>query len=145
MSENQSGKLPIWFWIIGGVALLWNLMGVASYLSFTMMAPDELAKLPQDQQALVTDYPAWATAAFALAVFAGVAGAVLLLLRKSLAAPVFGASLVAIIVQMTWWLGLSGAMAVYGASSLLMPSLVIIAGAFLLWFSMQSKSKGWLR
>ena len=77
--------------------------------------------------------------------FGGVAGSILLLLRQGFTTPVFGVSLTAIVIQMTWWLGLSGAMAVYGVRSMVMPMLVIVVGAFLLWFSMQSKSKGWLK
>ncbi len=141
----QSTKLPVWFWVVAVAALLWNLMGVASYLGFTTMSAEAIAKLPEDQQALLTNYPVWATAAFAIAVFGGVAGSILLLLRQGFTTPVFGVSLTAIVIQMTWWLGLSGAMAVYGVRSMVMPMLVIVVGAFLLWFSMQSKSKGWLK
>ena len=141
----QSTKLPVWFWVVAVAALLWNLMGVASYLGFTTMSAEAIAKLPEDQQALLTNYPVWATAAFAIAVFGGVAGSILLLLRQGFTTPVFGVSLTAIVIQMTWCLGLSGAMAVYGVRSMVMPMLVIVVGAFLLWFSMQSKSKGWLK
>ena len=141
----QSTKLPVWFWVVAVAALLWKLMGVASYLGITTMSAEAIAKLPEDQQALLTNYPVWATAAFAIAVFGGVAGSILLLLRQGFTTPVFGVSLTAIVIQMTWWLGLSGAMAVYGVRSMVMPMLVIVVGAFLLWFSMQSKSKGWLK
>ena len=59
----QSTKLPVWFWVVAVAALLWNLMGVASYLGFTTMSAEAIAKLPEDKQALLTNYPVWATAA----------------------------------------------------------------------------------
>ncbi len=144
MSNSTSMKLPVWFWIVGAIAVVWNLFGVLSYLGFVTMSDEALAALPEAQQALLTSYPAWVKGVFAVAVFAGVAGSLLLLLRKTMTVPVFGVSLAAVLLQMTWWLGFSGAVAVYGTGVIFMPALVIIAAGFFLWFSMNSKSKGWL-
>ena len=92
MSETKS-KSPKGFWIIGIVALLWNLMGVASYLQQAYMTDEALAALPAEQQALYENVPAWVTGAFALAVFGGLLGCILLLMKKKLAALLFIISL----------------------------------------------------
>ncbi|WDI30417.1 hypothetical protein PUV54_10650 [Hyphococcus flavus] len=144
MSEKLNSKLPVWFWVVAGFALVWNIIGVGSYISTVTMSEETLAAMPEAERALMEGFPSWALSAFAIAVFAGVAGCVLLLLRKQLATPVFGLSLAAIVVQMGWWVFLAGSLAVYGIGAAFMPALVTIVAAFLLWFSMSSSSKGWL-
>jgi hypothetical protein len=145
MSDAVTIKLPVWFWIVAIVAIFWNLMGVVSYISTVMISPEAIAAMPQAEQALYNNTPIWATSAFAIAVFAGIAGSVLLLLRKSIAFPVFGLSLAGIIIQMSYWLLMTNSIDVYGPGGVAMPIMVIIIGAFLVWFSNMAKAKGWLR
>ena len=42
MSDSNS-KAPKWLLIVGIIALVWNLMGVAAYVMQVTMGPDELA------------------------------------------------------------------------------------------------------
>lgn len=143
MSEI-SAKPPLWFWLIVIVALLWNLMGVTSYISTVGISPDALAALPDAERILMETMPAWATSAFAIAVFAGVSGCILLLLRKTLAISVFLISFIAIVLQMTYWLAMTNSLDVYGPGGAAMPVMVIIFGAFLIWFAKFATVKGWL-
>ena len=92
-------KAPTTFWLIGIVALLWNMMGLAAYFQQFMMSPEAFAALRPEQQALLIDQPVWLTSAFALAVFAGFIGSILLLLRKRLAVRMFLLSMIAVFVQ----------------------------------------------
>ena len=73
------------FWLISTLALIWNLIGVFNYLTQAFMTDEILASLPQDQQLMYQEVPAWVTAAFAVAVFSGTIGAVLMLLKKKIA------------------------------------------------------------
>ncbi len=134
------------FWIIGIVALIWNLMGVFAYISQVTMTEEALVALPEMERAMYENVPAWATAAFAIAVFAGALGCILLLLRKKLAITVFAISLVAILVQMIYnfFIHLGKATEVYGPESMIMPVMVIIIGFFLVWYSRRCNAKGWL-
>ncbi|NOX83487.1 MAG: hypothetical protein GXP06_10980 [Alphaproteobacteria bacterium] len=145
MSDAVTTKLPVWFWIVAIVAILWNLMGVASYISTVMISPEAIAAMPEAEQALYNNTPIWATSAFAIAVFAGIAGAVLMVLRNCFALPVFGLSLAGIIIQMSYWLLMTNSIDVYGPGGVTMPIMVITIGAFLVWFSSMAKAKGWLR
>ena len=43
-------KPPIWFWIIGVIALLWNALGVAAYFSIVTMTPSEFAASTADAE-----------------------------------------------------------------------------------------------
>ena len=79
-------KPPIWFWIISIIALLWNAMGVLAYIGQAFLTEEAIAAMPPEQQEIYSiDFPAWYTAAFAIAVFAGFGACILLLLRKKLA------------------------------------------------------------
>lgn len=130
------------FWVIGIVALIWNLMGVFAYLQQAYMTAEDLSALPIEEQALYENIPAWVTAAFALAVFGGALGCVLLLLRKKLATFVFIISFVSILAQMTYNLFMSKAMEVYGPGGMIMPVMVIVIGAYLIWYSKKMEAQG---
>ena len=130
------------FWVICIVALIWNLMGVFAYLQQAYMTAEDLAALPIEEQALYENVPAWVTAAFALAVFGGALGCVLLLLRKKLATFVFIISFVSILAQMTYNLFMSKAMEVYGPGGMIMPVMVIVIGAYLIWYSKKMEAQG---
>jgi len=142
MSTTQ--KPPKLFWIISIVALIWNLMGVSAYLMQAFMTEDALQKLPEAEQALYTDLPAWVTAAFAIAVFGGTLGAVGLLLRKKWARLIFLFSLIGIIVQMAHSFFISNNIDAYGPGAVIMPIMVLVIGVYLIMFSKSAIAKGWI-
>jgi len=145
MSDMSSPALPRWFWIIVIVAVIWNLIGVYAYISDVTMSPETLAKFPPAEQELINARPTWLIGAYAIAVFAGVIGAVLLALRKKAATPAFGVSLAAVVVQMGYVLFGMGAIAKLGATAAIFPGVIFVIAAGLLWFSMRSTNKGWLK
>jgi len=125
------------FWAIGAVALIWNVMGVINF--FVQMNPDVLAAYRESERAIVEGRPAWATGAFAIAVFGGALGCLLLLLRKSAAYYVFIASLLGVIVTNIHTFGIAGSTEIWVGSLM---SLAV--AAFLIWYSKQAESKGWI-
>jgi len=98
MNDKAVGGLHWSFWIISVATLLFNVMGVINY--FVQMNTDSLASFPESYRPISEGRPAWATAAFAIAVFGGSLGCLLLLLRKSAAFYVLIASLLGVIVSM---------------------------------------------
>lgn len=140
MNDKNVGGVHWSFWPIAAVALIWNAMGVLNY--FMQMNPDVLATYRESERAIVEGRPAWATGAFAIAVFGGALGCVLLLLRKSAAFYLFIASLLGVIVTMIHTLG---AGVDFGpgeiAGIILMP---LVVAAFLIWYSKHAESKGWI-
>jgi len=80
VNDKAVGGVHWSFWVISAVALIWNVMGVINY--FMQMNADALATYPEAERAIVEGRPAWATGAFAIAVFGGAVGGLLLLLRK---------------------------------------------------------------
>ena len=116
------------FWVIAGLALLYNLAGTANF--FMQMDPDGVAGLPEAYRQLIEQRPGWATAAFGVAVMGAVVGCVLLLLRRTLATPLF-------------WFALAGAVVVLlqtftvdaDAGMLVGNGIQIVVTAFLVWYS----------
>lgn len=144
MSDVLNNKPSINFWIIGAAALIWNLIGLVIYVGQVSMSPEALSKLTEAQQDLITSTPAWANAAWAIAVNAGVFGSLLLLLRKSWATPMFLLSLVAVVIQDFEAFALRDAYGVLGINSLIIPSMVFVIAIALFMYSRHAQSKGWL-
>ncbi len=143
MNEKTVGGVHWSFWAIGAVALIWNVMGIINF--FWQMNADALATYPESHRAIVEGRPAWATGAFAIAVFGGAFGCILLLLRKSAAYYLFIASLLGVIVTMTHTLGMAGSTIDFGSFEILMMILMpLVVAAFLIWYSKHAESKGWI-
>jgi len=137
-------KIPAWFWVIGIIMLLWNLMGIASFYMHVFISEEALQALPEAERALFGQYPTWTAVVFALATFGGLFGCIALLLKKKVAQILFIVSLVAIIVQMSHSLFMTDSVEVYGTGAYYMPIMVVLIGAFLVWFSGHGTKKGWL-
>ena len=139
MNDETAGRVHWSLWAIGAVALIWNVGSVINL--FMQMNAGALAKMPEYVRAIVDSRPVWATGAFAMAGFGGALGCLLLLLRKSAAYYLFIASLLGVIVQMIPYFGMAGSIDVQIWVGSLM-SLVV--AAFLIWYSKQAESKGWV-
>ena len=140
---TSTTKLPVWFWVIGIVGLLWNLLGVTAYLGEAYMPAETLAELSQGDQDYFANRPAWVTAAYAIAVFAGALGCVALLLRKRWAVTLFMVSFAAVLIQQIYnffiqdYIELSGARLVW-------PIIILIVAALLYWYSKGAREKAWI-
>lgn len=141
---SDTNKLPTWFWVVSGIALVWNLLGLMAYAGHMMLGPDDFAKMPEAERLLYESVPAWATGAFTLAVFGGVIGSIGLLMRKAWAGIAFIASLVGVILQQTHSFFLSNTFEVLGSAAMTGPIIVLIGAIALVWFSNMVKGKGWL-
>jgi hypothetical protein len=131
------------FRTIGAVALIWDVLGVINF--FMQVNAGTLAAMPESQRAIIEGRPAWATGGFAIAVFGGALGCLLLLLRKSAAYYLFVASLLGVLVQTIPYLGRSGSTIAYGPAEISLYILMpLVLAAFLVWYSKQVKSKGWI-
>ena len=80
--------------ITGLFALVWNLIGVAMWYLQVNMSADQLAAMTEAQRQVYEATPGWLNIAFAVAVFAGVLGALGMLLKKKWAATMFLLSLI---------------------------------------------------
>lgn len=144
MPETVRADPPRSYWIVSVVALLWNLIGIMTYLMSVTMTDETLAAMTDAERALHTDIPAWVTSAYAIAVFGGTLGCVALLMRKAWAVPVFMVSLVAILVQMGHALFGTALIEVQGAGATVLPLLIIAIAAYLVVFSKSARRRRWI-
>ena len=143
-SDHAGGPPPRSFWVLGAVATVWNLLGVATYLMSVTMSPTAIQAMPEAERALYQNIPAWVTSSYAIAVFGGTIACVLLLLRKSWAVTLFALSLLAILLQMAYTLFVSPLLAVRGAAGAILPLCIIAAAVGLLWYARDARKRGWL-
>lgn len=144
MTMNYLRKPSNLFWVISSIALVWNLMGVFNYLDQAFMTDKVLETLPKEQQILYQDVPAWVTAAFAIAVFSGTLGSLLLLLKKKIASTFFIISFLGIMGQMSYRLLIDQNSDSYGPMGIAMPIIIIAFGGYLIWYSRKANEHRWL-
>ena len=135
---------PRWLLWVSIILLLWNLMGVGAFVSQWMMSADQLATLPPEQQAMWAKMPSWAWAAYAVAVFAGTAGAIGLLLRKKWAVPLFLLSLLSVLAQFAYPFIIAGGLTTLGATALIFPALIILVAIVQWRFAVAGRANKWL-
>jgi len=140
---TNTNKPNVLFWIIGVVALIWNGMGVNAYLQHAFKTEASMADMNAEQIALLNSTPAWITALFAIAVFGGVLGCIALLMRKKIAVSLLIVSfLAATIQQLYWMLGTNMAEVFSESQPYVMPIMIIVFAAFLVWYSKGQFKKG---
>ena len=123
------------FWIAAALGLVWNLMGCMNYIVQTN--PVTVAQMPEVYQLIINARPSWATAGFAVGVFGGAVGCILLLLRQRVAVAVFILSLAGIVLTV-----LSSILLIGFALAEVFSVLVACA---LLWYASIAQRAGWLR
>jgi hypothetical protein len=143
MNDNgESILVPAWFRVASIGALLWEALGCVLYL---MRVTTDPASLPVDQRAIFDATPAWVLAAFAVAVWVGLAGAILLVMRRRLAQPLLLASLAALVIQNSA-LVLDPALRNLVASDQLLVPFIILVVSYSVWhLAWQAQKSGWLR
>jgi len=137
-------KIPTWFKVVAVLALLWNLLGCFAFVSDLRLSPEDLANLPEAQQALYAARPGWAVAATAIAVLGGALGSIGLLLRKKWAFPVLVLSLLGILVQDFGLFVLADGASLGGPVAVVMQAVVLAVGIALVLLSRKGIARGWL-
>lgn len=87
---------PWHLWVVGVVTLLFNAMGIVSYLT-TKLGMLEQMGLSPEQIAFMNAYPAWISAFWALGVWGAFAGSVLLLARSKWAVTAMVVALIGLV------------------------------------------------
>lgn len=137
--NEKTRTSPHWsFWIIGVVALVWHVLGSVNFLM--QMNARSVAQMPESFRAVIESRPVWATFAFAVAVFGGSIGCILLLLRKSKPTYLFVASIIGVIVQVFPLSGMDDVQLGIWIGSLMS---LAVAG-FMIWYSTHANSKAWI-
>src|SRR6185503_16646809 len=151
MQLATTARAPTHLWIVGILALLWNALGCVDYLMTRMRNTDYLTTVmpkvdPNAMLAWVDGFPIWAQSGWALGVWMGLLGAVLLLLRSRWAVWSFGLSLVGAILGLGYQITMAPPLA--GADDMfsrLMPYVIILVAVALFLYARAQAAKGILR
>lgn len=143
MIEKTDAGIHWSFWVLAVFALLWNVLGSLNYLG--QMNADLVATMPETHRAIIEGRPAWATGGFAVSVFAGALGGLLLLLRKSAAFYLFVASLLGAMVTMIHTIDVATSKVDFDTVEIgVMILAPLMVAAFFIWYSKQGEGKGWI-
>lgn len=149
--ETQTTKTPIHLWIVGGLATLWNAFGCfdyfmtrsrgAAYIESMMPTIDGAAMM-----AYINSFPIWVSCFWALGVWAGLAGSILLLLRHRWAGAMLGLSLLGAVIGIGYQLAnpvdmIEISQGVNG----MMPYFIIVVALALFLYARAMQRKGVLR
>ena len=137
MSDVVDGRAPSWLRIVAVLGLLWNLFGVYEYLM-------TVGVVSGANEAAAASMPAWATGAFAIAVFGGALGSLGLAMLKRWSKLLLVLSLICVVALDVWSFALSGAASTMGGAEMAVTGAVLAIAVLLAWLSWTADSKGWL-
>jgi len=143
--ESRSTKVPVSVWIVGALAVVWNLIGVAAFSMQVAMPAEALQAMPPEQRAIYEATPGWIYLFYGAATIGGVLGSLGLLLRRRWAVLVYLVALVALVVQVLASYAMTPAWSVSGPSSLGFPVVLVVIAAALWLFARRMAARGVLR
>ena len=137
---------PWHVWLVGVLALLWNSVGAFDYLMTETRNASYMSAFTPEQLAYFYGFPMWAVATWALSVWGGVLGSVLLLLRRRWAVPVFGVSLATMALTFFYNFVLTNGLAVMGGvGGLVFSAVIVLIAVALLIYARTLARNGVLR
>lgn len=139
---SEARAAPGWFPIAAIGALLWEILGCGIYV---MAMTTDPSSLPVDQRAMADATPLWMNAAWAVAVWIGLAGAVLLLMRRRLAEPLLLLSLIAVLVQFSGLLIVPELRNLVASDDLFLPFVIVVVCYGIWMLARRARKSGWLR
>jgi putative Mn2+ efflux pump MntP len=131
-----------WYKPAAIASLLFMALGCVMYLMHVLADP---AQMPLDQRAAYEALPAWVNAAFAVSVWVGAAGALLLVLRKKLAEPLLLVSLIGALVWLAGMILTAGVRENMSANDLIVAVVIVALTWTIFWFARHSRQREWLR
>jgi len=146
MATTVETRTPAHLWVVGVLSLLWNFFGCLDYTMTNLKNAAWLAKMSPDQLAYMNSLPGWLTAFWAIGLWGGLIGSILLLMRNRYAVWAFGLSLIGAVVGIGYQLFLTKMPASMKQGGMgFMPWVIIIIAAVLYWYAMSAEKKGVLR
>ena len=151
MATTVEVRTPAHLWIVGILSVLWNCFGAYDYVMSRMRDTHYLASSmpgvdPNAALAWMDAFPIYAKVGWALGVWGGLLGSVLLLVRSRYAVWAFAGSMVGIVLSIGWQIAAAPPLAgADTAAAKVIPWVVIAIGLFLLWYSWSMEKRGVLR
>jgi len=142
---SKRSTAPWHLWAIAVASVLWNGVGVWQWYQKVIGAQAYWSALTMEQVFYLRSAPMWTDVAFGVAVWCGLLGALMLLLRRKLAFNAFVAGLIAMLAHSVYVLALSNGREVLGAAGL--ASVVAVAAVFVIQiaYAHWARRKGLIR
>jgi hypothetical protein len=149
MQQAVSARTPAHLWIVGILSLLWNCFGAfdytmtktkgAEYIASTMPGVDANVAL-----AWIEDMPLYAHVGWALGVWLGLLGSVLLLMRSRWAVWSFGFSLIGAVLSLGYQMLLAPPMpgAMQSPMMKAMPAVILLVALALFLYARAQEKNG---
>ena len=151
MQQVVSMRTPVHLWIVGILSLLWNAMGCFDYVMTRMRNTDYLSSAmpnvdPNAMLAWIDGFPIYAQIGWALGVWGGLLGSVLLLMRSRYAVWAYGLSLLGAVVGLGYQIAAAPPLAgADDAMSKAMPYVIILVALGLFLYARAMEKKAVLR
>ena len=144
MTDDRFSPRPLarWYMPAAIASLLFMLLGCVTY---AMHVTADLASLPLDQRTVYEAEPLWVTGAYAIAVWVGLLGTAMLVLRRKLAQPLLLVSLIAVLAWLAGLLVVPALRESISANDLAVGIVVAAITWTIFWFARHSSQRGWLR
>ena len=144
MTDDRFSPRPVagWYMPAAIASLLFMLLGCVTYVMHVTADP---ASLPLDQRTVYEAEPLWVTAAYAVAVWVGLLGAALLVIRRKLAQPLLLVSLAAVLGWLAGLILVPALRETISANDLAVAIVVAAITWTIFWFARHSSQRGWLR
>jgi hypothetical protein len=139
---QNSVKAPVHFWIIGVVSLLWNSVGAFDYSASQLKLDFYMSQFTPEQLAYFSGFPAWAIGAWAVGVWGSLLGSLALLLRKSWAVVLFGASLLGLAVTTVYNYVLTDGIEAMGEGGAMFTAVIWVIALFMFFYALTMAKRG---
>ncbi|MCG2839377.1 hypothetical protein L6Q21_00100 [Sandaracinobacter sp. RS1-74] len=148
MANAEQRPAPWHHWLVSLLAIVWNGFGAFDYSMTQLQGEVWLRRMnmTEAQIGFMNAMPGWAFAVWAVGVWGGVLGGLLLLFRSRFAAPVFLLSLAAFLLSLVnSYLLMNGAEVMGGPQAFGMNAIILAGCLFFLWYARRAAARGILR
>lgn len=136
---------PWHLWAIGAASVVWNGVGVWQWYQKVTGAAAYWSALTMEQVFYLRSAPMWTDVAFGVAVWCGLLGALMLLLRRKLAFNALAAGLIAMLAHAAYVLAFSNGREVLGAKGVTFTVAVAAVFVVQIVYAHWARRKGLIR
>ena len=135
-------KTPVHLWVVAIVSLLWNTMGAFDYLATKLRLEFYMSQFTPEQLDYFYAFPSWMVVAWAIGVWGSLFGSVSLLLRKSWAVWLFGASVAGLAVSTFYNFILTDGTEAMGSGGVIFTAMIWVILLLLFFYSRAMDKQG---
>lgn len=139
-----NAKPPIWFWALAILLLLWEAVGVYACVMQLRLGAESWPDAMDYDRRLYLAMPVWYNWVYVVATFGGLLGAIALVLRRTIAVPLYIVSLIAIVAMFGYVFATTDIIAHKGFAAAGFPIAIFLLGLLAVWLARTARARGWL-